>query len=69
MELEKPRNLREAARVESELRRKYPQMYKEGWGKPKKKAKKATVKPVRERQHDALKDALSGEEYRRLVGR
>lgn len=73
MAVEKPRNLREAALVELELRRKYPQMYQEGWGKVKKgkkvKAKSAEPASVRDRQNAALRDALTGEEMRRLMGR
>lgn len=79
MAVEGPRNLLEQARVEIALRSKYPQMYEEGWGKPKPKPKakpkakaKSTMrtKAVQRDMGDSAGGIMTDEEkLMRLIGR
>ena len=74
-----PRNLKEAALVQSRLYEKYPQMFKEGWGSTKRKKKKVKAKETKSvpdaiRRHRAsedraLNEALTGDEIKKLIGR
>jgi hypothetical protein len=68
--LQKPRNLREAAIVERELKRGYPQMYREDWPANKKKKKKSRDTKRTEQVKSGLQSAgLSDAEIKRLLGR
>jgi hypothetical protein len=73
-----PRNLREAALVEQELRVKYPQMNTKQYQKRVAKARKkkpedqssvGKIKQARREQKSALEEALTGDEIKRMTGR
>lgn len=68
MAVAQPRNLREQAIVEAALRSKYPQMYREQPAKSKKKKKEKT-ESRRETENRILREALTGDEIKRVTGR